>query len=191
MVHPYTIQAPLQICANATVMGNMIFRLKRLDAYGTEVFQELCIDPYMTIKRDVLPRFYKSTWFKKLNERLKTVEILPKGETFAVRPPRKNACLSLDIENVFLEDLKVPMHVLIHDGIYYAAFMKYLESIVASELLLCARAFTTYHCFWLDYKGQLQGPNDFAPGNKQTYATLSWYCNAIVISVYQCINVPS
>ena len=172
-------------------MGNMIFRLKRLDAYGTEVFQELCIDPYMTIKRDVLPRFYKSTWFKKLNERLKTVEILPKGETFAVRPPRKNACLSLDIENVFLEDLKVPMHVLIHDGIYYAAFMKYLESIVASELLLCARAFTTYHCFWLDYKGQLQGPNDFAPGNKQTYATLSWYCNAIVISVYQCINVPS
>ena len=145
-------------------MANMIFRLKHFDAYGAEVFEELCIDPFQTIKLDVLPRFYKSKWFNRLNDRLKTVTTLPTADTFTVRLPRKSPCLNLDMQRVPLDDLKVPMNVLIHDGIYYTALMDYLESIVASELLLCARAFSTYHCFWLDHKEQLKGPNDYAPG---------------------------
>jgi hypothetical protein len=97
-----------EICTRADVLDRTIFRLKHITVYGLEAFTEICGDPLATIKRDVLPRFRRSSRYDEMKERLRSCETLPVAESFTVRPPRHDPCLNLEMDITPLSALQVP-----------------------------------------------------------------------------------
>lgn len=143
----------------------LCYRIALIHIYGRECFQEAAIDPRKTIEKDVLPRFIASPFFDSMMERLEICEVLPTAESFTVRTPRGSMFLNedVDIDSIFLEDLKLKTTDILHDKIMYPAFLAYLSSIYSSENLLCARAISTYKCIWHDHVGPL-GPLESPEG---------------------------
>jgi len=76
---------------------------------------------------------------------------LPSGDTFTVRKPRGSKLLSWPIEKITSENLrKLTVDEVVHDIYLYLAFLEFLRSIYSSENLLCLRAMSVFHCFWVD-----------------------------------------
>lgn len=142
--------APNQICVPAKVLNNTKQRLEHLHLYGTELFQEALIDPMKTLKRDVLPRFLVSDYHAKLETRSEIVAgNLPSALNFILPSPESSKVLYFPPDQLKLEYLRtVEMYDLLCDYIMYDSFLKYLQSIVSSENLLCARAIEVFRTMW-------------------------------------------
>lgn len=58
--------APSQICISADVYLRTQTRISLLHIYGTYVFDESLLDPFRTLKRDILPRFFNSKLYQEM-----------------------------------------------------------------------------------------------------------------------------
>jgi len=142
--------APNQICMPAKVLRNTKKRLEHLQMYGTELFQEALIDPMKTLKRDVLPRFLASEFHAKLQKRAEIIAgNLPPAASLSLPAPEASKVLYFPADQLKLEYLRgTELYDIVCDYIMYDAFLKYLQSIVASENLLCARAIEVFRSLW-------------------------------------------
>ena len=112
-----------------------------------EIFEEMIVDPWKTIKRDTLPRFFTTDLYITCKGTQEKIQNLPSGSTFTLRPPRSSSVLLLDGTDLNLSKLRAPLNDLIHDYILYSAFLEYLQSIHASESLILLRSLSVYHCY--------------------------------------------
>ena len=69
-------------------------------------------------------------------------------------------------------DIGLDMNLLLHDSILYPQFLLYLQSIVSSENLLCARAIAIFSDFFIDTLSNNVARNDDG-GSNQTPKSVS------------------
>jgi hypothetical protein len=58
--------APSQICLATDVYSRTQHRIRHLHLYGPNTFDEALLDPYRTLKRDILPRFKNSLLYEEM-----------------------------------------------------------------------------------------------------------------------------
>jgi hypothetical protein len=145
--------ASFEICIDARMRARTVFRLRNIHLYGMHAFDEATTDPMKTVKKDLLPRFLASQFYRDMKERLKQIEYLPEADTFHIDPPRSSAVAAMDMSSpTVVQDLEsVPLSQIIEDSIMYDALKSYLTSIFASELLLCARCVARYKELWSEH----------------------------------------
>ena len=150
--------APSQICVPAKIFQNTVKRIQRISIYGPEVFEEALIDPKKTLRRDIVPRFIASELYRVMLRRINSVESLPDAKELIVSPPDScPVCEGID-EDKIKEDLQCfDILDMISDRILYGHFLAYLQSIVASENILCARMIDSFKA--------MSTPNVSRPGN--------------------------
>ena len=79
--------AKYEICIDSKMRFKTVFRISHVNEYGPEVFEEATIDPLKTMRKDVLPRFLVSPYYRDLKIRLKIIAQLPLAESFSIDPP--------------------------------------------------------------------------------------------------------
>lgn len=140
-----------QICIPFAVLKRTAKRLSFLHEYGPQVLEETVIDPWRTLRRDTLPRFFTSAIYNRWLERSSECIVLPSAESFTVRNPRGSKLTEWTIEDITAEKIKkLSISEVVHDIYLYTSFLAYLKSIYSSENLLCLRAMSVFHCFWVD-----------------------------------------
>ena len=78
-VHSHTLQHPFNTTFNRTT--------RQVHLYGPEVFEEACLDPIKTMKKDILPRFLTSSVFRRMVEDVAMWEPPPPASDLKVPPP--------------------------------------------------------------------------------------------------------
>eukprot|EP00595_Chromulina_sp_UTEXLB2642_P003028 CAMPEP_0196761198 /NCGR_PEP_ID=MMETSP1095-20130614/369_1 /TAXON_ID=96789 ORGANISM="Chromulina nebulosa, Strain UTEXLB2642" /NCGR_SAMPLE_ID=MMETSP1095 /ASSEMBLY_ACC=CAM_ASM_000446 /LENGTH=191 /DNA_ID=CAMNT_0042110431 /DNA_START=582 /DNA_END=1153 /DNA_ORIENTATION=+ len=133
--------------------------------YTFQIFDEALLDPIKTLRKDVLPRFLHSEHYKRLVSHCSHIYPLPSLKEFTFQMPSTAKVLQWPDEQLTLENLRnVDWYVLLHDYILFGQFLKYTQSIVSSENLLCARLSAKYMCLW-EAKGY--------PGKLNTFISLN------------------
>lgn len=90
---------------------------------------------------------YRFRWLERSSECI----VLPSAESFTVRNPRGSKLTEWSIEDITAEKIKkLSISEVVHDIYLYTSFLAYLKSIYSSENLLCLRAMSVFHCFWVD-----------------------------------------
>ena len=142
-----------EICIDVGMRARTVFRLRHIRQYGMNAFDEATTDPIKTVERDLLPRFLSSQFYREMKARLKQVQTLPDADTFHIDPPRSSAVARMDVRSeTLLEELeKIPLSEIVEDSIMYEALKRYLTSIFATELLLCARCVARYKELWSEH----------------------------------------
>ena len=127
--------APMQICLPACIYHRTIFRIRNLAKYGPEVFMEATIDPIKTIRRDILPRFYRSPDFKEMESRVAQLNRLPSASSLEVPMP-SNSLTFVDYKSV---NYLFTLNELLCNYYLFQKFLIFLQSRICSESLLCVR----------------------------------------------------
>lgn len=136
-------QSVSQICLPSSVLVNTTFRTKLISQYGPSVFTEATLDPIKTIRRDIMPRFMASTFYSDLEVRLEELATLPSAGSFCAAPASSTEISQMLIaDSIKLADLEITNFL--EDRILYEIYLKYLQSIVSSENLLCVRIIDIY-----------------------------------------------
>eukprot|EP01035_Chromulina_nebulosa_P019099 gene19099-24929_t len=148
-----SVDADSQICLSSNVLANTLHRIKNIHRYTFQIFEEALLDPIKTLRRDVLPRFLQSEHYKRLVSHCSRIYPLPVLKEFTFQMPST----AKNLRNV-------DWYVLLHDYILFGQFLKYTQSIVSSENLLCARLSAKYMCLW-EAKGY--------PGKQNTFISLN------------------
>ena len=93
--------AKYEICIDSKMRFKTVFRISHVNEYGPEVFEEATIDPLKTMRKDVLPRFLVSPYYRDLKIRLKAIGQLPLAESFSIDPPEASDLPMIDTGMVF------------------------------------------------------------------------------------------
>mmetsp|Transcript_19083 Transcript_19083/g.17313 ORF Transcript_19083/g.17313 Transcript_19083/m.17313 type:complete len:474 (+) Transcript_19083:170-1591(+) len=153
--------AERQICLSTSIIVNTLHRIKNMHLYTFQIFDEALLDPIKTLRKDVLPRFLHSEHYKRLVSHCSHIYPLPSLKEFTFQMPSTAKVLQWPDEKLTLENLRnVDWYVLLHDYILFGQFLKYTQSIVSSENLLCARLSAKYMCLW-EAKGYPMKQNTF------------------------------
>jgi hypothetical protein len=127
--------AETQICLPSKVLNNTKRRVLLVHAYGPDIYDEVLLDPLKTIRRDIMPRFLASPIFLELEMRAENLKARPSASSLVVETPT-SITISEEVSSgrrsadLFLVDF-------LQDRILYGIFLKYLQSIISSENLLC------------------------------------------------------
>ena len=134
-----------QICIPSNVLSNTKRRLELLHLYGPYVFDETLIDPIKTLKRDVLPRFLISSYYKELLNRISYIRVLPTIDEIIIPNPTNSDIISWEINEITAINLQnLDLSVYLNDYLLYSSLLSYFKSIVSSENLLCLRLIYYY-----------------------------------------------
>lgn len=134
-----------QICLPASVASSTFQRYKLKHLYGPEVFNEACIDPIKTIRRDILPRFMASTTFQFLQDQIgdKNLEFNLSSENMKYLLPDNDHFTFKLVENL-PDNKEFELHEILECGILFFEFLSYLLASVSAENLLCTRMINIY-----------------------------------------------
>lgn len=117
-------------------------RIKRVNIYGPQTFEESLVDPLKTLKRDILPRFLRSSLFDEMNMRLGSVERLPTaGELATPVPPSR---LNFNNLEELPHDRRFHLKEVVENQHLYQSFLKYTQKCFCSENLICYRMVTLF-----------------------------------------------
>jgi hypothetical protein len=81
--------APNQVCISRDFIMKTKKRIYLLHLYGPHVFEEACLDPIDTMRRDLLPRFLQSYIFNTMIHSLASCNPLPPASNLNLPPPTK------------------------------------------------------------------------------------------------------
>ena len=85
--------SPVQVCISESFMNKTQRRMKLLHMYGPHVFEEACLDPIKTMKKDVIPRFLVSDICDELMNQLALCDPLPITTLLDVSAPEDDTAL--------------------------------------------------------------------------------------------------
>jgi hypothetical protein len=134
--------AEAQICFPHDVLQRTEKRIQLVRLYGPETFEESLIDPIKTMKKDILPRFLRSTFSSEMIRRLKSIETLPRGTDLEVPDPPNT--LVFQTLNEVPPSRKFHLIELVENRLLYAKFLAYLQSCFCAENLVCYRMVTLF-----------------------------------------------
>lgn len=80
-------------------------RLENLHLYASTVFDETLLDPIKTLKKDALPRFVVSPFYRDMQQRLATLRPLPAMNTLSLALPGKIRTATWAREDITEENL--------------------------------------------------------------------------------------
>eukprot|EP01038_Epipyxis_sp_PR26KG_P004350 gene4350-6154_t len=132
--------APHQICMPSHILLKTIQRIKLIDLYGKEIFNEALVDPIKTLRRDIHNRFISSDYFHQMKIRLSEIEVLPSASTLILSPPPHTINHKYSRQELKSGKVKFSLNEFLEDKALYTEFLKYLCKIVSSENLRCLRA---------------------------------------------------
>ena len=135
------------------VLSNIRKRLKLIHMYGPEVFQELLIDPYKTLSKDVIPRFINSEYYYEMIQRLNDLYPLPIINELQLPLPLHSNILSWSDSAINIENItRIELQDILQDSILYNGFLKYTKTIFTEENLYFARAITLFKLSFINNK---------------------------------------
>lgn len=100
----------------------------------------LCILLYyicLCVHIDILPNYERSEFFSRMETACRELEILPVAHMLQIAPPN-SLCEFSEVNKTMLAN------AILIDCTLYKSFLKYLQSIMSSENLLCARSVDLY-----------------------------------------------
>jgi hypothetical protein len=148
--------APHQICMPYRVLLNTRKRLENFHLYGGFVFEETLIDPFKTLKRDSIPRYIASDYYRNMQKRLDLVFPLPDAHNLSLALPSRCLSASWPVEDITIASLAaITLPDMLHDRVLYAHFLVYCKKLFSEENLYCARAISIFKCH---YKGHTKCP---------------------------------
>ena len=134
--------APNQICLSSKVFQSTDRRLLHIGRYGPEVFGETCLDPVLTLCKDILPRFLKSELC--VMYRMRSSELLFHPPSTALKVPPPDVQPSLYCQNDLSDSRRFTLNELLREGFLYNEFLAFLERRVCAENLYCYRLITIF-----------------------------------------------
>lgn len=160
ILHKYlSPDSATQVCISEITIKRTMKRIELLHLYGPEVFEEACLEPIKTMRKDILPRFLISDIASRMVMNVASCEPkTPAGSDLKVPPPEgrfQNVFPSED----FSDDRKFLLEELMRCQQLYNEFYFYLKKGRCSENLTCVRMVSMYEEFMskLDLKaGGLQ-----------------------------------
>ena len=135
--------APSQVCISESLTLKTRNRIKLLHLYGPEVFEEACIDPIKTMRKDILPRFLMSPVFERMIKNLATTEPPPPASDLKVPPPESHILMTSPISE-FPESRQYTLDEVLGTSVLYNNFRNYLLNIRCEENLVCVRMITVF-----------------------------------------------
>ena len=134
--------APFQICFPSAVLERTNARMKRVNIYGPQTFEEALLDPLKTMRRDILPRFTRSKFFSDMVERMASIEHLPSAsELDTPVPPTK---LKFDSLDELPLDRRFHLKEVVECRHLFQCFLAYTQKCFCSENLICYRMVTLF-----------------------------------------------
>ena len=129
-----------QVCVSKSLIARTLKRVKLLYLYGPSVFDEACLDPILTMEKDVLPRFRGSNIVNAMIVRVASSEPVPPGRDLNVPPP-ENLLLHLCSAEAFPDTRCFTLDELIGCQHLYDSFFTFLQGISKekADKLLCIR----------------------------------------------------
>lgn len=142
--------SPSQVCISVESVRRTHRRMKLLSTYGPCVFDEACIDPILTMDRDVLPRLKVSPYAASMISRVASSE--PPPAALDLRPPPpENLLLNLCVVESFPDTRMFSLDEVIGCRDLYLSFLAYLKGsdvkskgASGSDYLLCVRKIDIY-----------------------------------------------
>jgi hypothetical protein len=130
--------APHQVCISTEFISKTMKRIKLINLYGPKVFDEACLDPIKTMRRDLLPRFLRSDIFNIMISNLASCDPLPPACALIVPPPDKYV-LRVNPVSYFTDDRAFTLVQLLQGEVLYTNFRRFLENNICSENAICVR----------------------------------------------------
>jgi hypothetical protein len=135
-----------QICFPHAVLARTMKRIQLIHLYGPEVFEESLIDPLKTMKRDILPRFLRSTAFEEM--KLTQATLATPAIASELELPIPPTSLSFTLEELTLPSSSPERHFhlneIVQNRYLYSRFLTYLQDCYCSENLICYRLITLF-----------------------------------------------
>jgi hypothetical protein len=158
--------APNQVCISRNFIMKTKKRIQLLHLYGPDVFEEACLDPIKTMKKDVLPRFLQSEIFRTMIHSLASCSPLPPASDLNLPPPTKHVLRSNPVE-YFIDGREFSLAQLLRGEVLYTNFRIFLEKIVCSENLMCVRL--------IDYFEELKSARDDKEADEQAWIIYQYF----------------
>lgn len=129
-----------QVCISNSIIDKTSKRIKLLSLYGASVFEEACIDPMMTMEKDILPRFRVSNCIKEMIINVSLCEPPPPAADLEVCPPG-NILLHISSLDSFDEMRRFSLEEVIGTHNLFIGFFQYLqmEKSEGMNKLICIR----------------------------------------------------
>jgi hypothetical protein len=140
-----SLSAPTEICIPAHIREKTFIRMNLVHMYGPTIFDEALLDPFVTLRNDLMPRFLTSPLCREMNSRLAFCASLPDADSLLVDGP-----LLMDSPFVRSTPEDFPptrlfeLNEMISDPFLYAQFLAHLRSHYCPENLLCVRKILEY-----------------------------------------------
>ena len=170
-----------QVCISNNVIEKTRKRIKLISLYGAAVFEEACIDPLITLERDVLPRFRKSNCGHDMIISLSYCEPPPPAAALEVLPPG-NILLHISSLESFTETRRFSLEEIIGTCNLFSGFFEYLKNEKSDGInkLICIRNIDTFY--------QLMNINCYEEAVEIVWIIFRYF--VVPGSVYQ-IDIPS
>ena len=113
-------------------------RMKLVHLYGPHVFEEACLDPIKTMKKDILPRFLLSNVYRRMVQEVAMCEPSQMASELKVPPPGSRLLTNASIDH-FHDSRRFSLEEIIGCLQLYNVFLAFLRRRVCSENLICVR----------------------------------------------------
>lgn len=150
--------APEQVCIPEELIRKTKKRICLFHLYGPELFEEACLDPIKTLRKDTLPRFIRSPFYTSMIHLVASCDPPPLICEIAIHPPDSTQLLSSGPLAQFPKSRKYQLDEVISCGPMYEQFMEYLEKNMCAENLKCVRMIAIFES--LMAQAQSQGDED-------------------------------
>ena len=111
-------------------------RMKHVHLYGPYVFDEACLDPIKTMKKDILPRFLLSNVYRRMVQDVTMCEPPPPASDLKVPPPGCRLLTNASMDH-FHDSRRFTLEEIIGCLQLYNVFLAFLRRRVCAENLIC------------------------------------------------------
>ena len=133
-----------QVCISEITIRRTMKRIGLLHLYGPEVFEEACLEPIKTMRKDILPRFLNSEIANRMVMNVASCEPKPPpASDLKVPPPDSHLLTSSPLES-FRVDRNYLLEEILNCLQLYNEFFFFLKKSQTSENLICVRMIVIY-----------------------------------------------
>jgi hypothetical protein len=136
-------EAPRQVCVSQGILDRTRIRAKYFTMYGPDIFAEALLDPYLTMRTDIICRFVKSQEYRDMIRFLDKSYPLPAVSDSMEVPPATVSLFTFDDED-FLRCRSFSLRELVVDRHLYGQFLAYLCPLNLHIPLLGVRLLTIF-----------------------------------------------
>ena len=143
-----------QVCISELLIRRTMKRIGLLHLYGPEVFEEACLEPIQTMRKDILPRFLISEVADRMIVNVASCEPKTPAAVHLKVPPPDSRLLTLSPLESFCADRNFTLDEILSSLQLYNEFLIFLQKSLSSENLICVRMVTIFedHMIKLDLK---------------------------------------